>query len=303
VSGDTTKKVYLDSGYVVHASSSDLADSLGSYLRRSGRLTEEQFSRAMERRAGTSRRLGEVLIEQRMLAPAEVFQAIREHIEAIIWNLFSWQEGTVTFTIGSPDLTGHIRIQIPLRRVILEGVKRAANAKAIVQRMGGRQADPLRAVHGRPSLGGRFGTDPLRSLGARSAPQGGHGEPRSTPERRNQDQAPPRDLTMPIYEYECLACGKRSEVLQRASDQPLGECPECGGQVRKLISAPAFQFKGSGWYVTDYASKTSSSAAQGAEKGAEKATSGGASSDTAPTAGSAAKEAPKPASGGSSSGD
>lgn len=138
VSGDTTKKVYLDSGYVVHASSSDLADSLGSYLRRSGRLTEEQFSRAMERRGGTSRRLGEVLIEQRMLAPAEVFQAIREHIEAIIWNLFSWEEGTVTFTIGSPDLTGHIRIQIPLRRVILEGVKRAANAKAIVQRMGGR---------------------------------------------------------------------------------------------------------------------------------------------------------------------
>jgi len=108
---------------------------------------------------------------------------------------------------------------------------------------------------------------------------------------------------MPIYEYECLACGKRSEVLQRASDPPLGECPECGGQVRKLISAPAFQFKGSGWYVTDYASKTSSSAAQGAERGAEKATPGGASSDAAPTAGSAAKEAPKPASGGSSSGD
>lgn len=138
VSGDTAKKVYLEGGYVVHASSSDLADSLGSYLRRSGRLTEEQCSRAMERRAGTSRRLGEVLIDQRMLAPGEVFQAIREHVEAIIWNLFSWEEGTVTFTIGAPDLTGLIRIQIPLRRVILEGVKRAANAKAIVQRMGGR---------------------------------------------------------------------------------------------------------------------------------------------------------------------
>lgn len=108
---------------------------------------------------------------------------------------------------------------------------------------------------------------------------------------------------MPIYEYECLACGKRSEVLQRASDPPLGECPECGGQVRKLISAPAFQFKGSGWYVTDYASKTSSPAARGAEGSSEKATPGGASSDAAPTAGSAAKEAPKPASGGSSSGD
>ena len=60
---------------------------------------------------------------------------------------------------------------------------------------------------------------------------------------------------MPIYEYGCTQCGKRTEVLQRLDAAPLAACPECGGEVRKLVSAPAFQFKGSGWYVTDYAGK------------------------------------------------
>lgn len=60
---------------------------------------------------------------------------------------------------------------------------------------------------------------------------------------------------MPIYEYRCDDCGRTSETLQRLGDPPLAECPHCGGRVRKLISAPSFQFKGSGWYATDYAKK------------------------------------------------
>jgi len=139
VYGDATKKIYLENGYVVHASSSELADSLGNYLRRSGHLSDEQYEAAMERRAGSSRRLGELLIELKLLAPDEVYQSIREHVEAILWSLFSWEEGVVTFTIGAPDLTGFVRIQIPLRQVVIQGVKRAANAKSIVQRMGGRE--------------------------------------------------------------------------------------------------------------------------------------------------------------------
>jgi putative FmdB family regulatory protein len=60
---------------------------------------------------------------------------------------------------------------------------------------------------------------------------------------------------MPIYEYECLACGKRTEAIQKMDDPPIAACPACGGEVKKLISSPAFQFKGSGWYVTDYGGK------------------------------------------------
>lgn len=58
---------------------------------------------------------------------------------------------------------------------------------------------------------------------------------------------------MPLYEYQCDACGHRFEIIQKFSDPPVEKCPSCGGIVRKLQSAPAFQFKGTGWYITDYA--------------------------------------------------
>jgi len=58
---------------------------------------------------------------------------------------------------------------------------------------------------------------------------------------------------MPLYEYECLKCGARFEQIRRFSDPPLNKHDGCGGKVRKLLSAPAIQFKGSGWYITDYA--------------------------------------------------
>lgn len=58
---------------------------------------------------------------------------------------------------------------------------------------------------------------------------------------------------MPIYEYICQECGRKTEVLQRMNEKPLKICPHCGGRLKKAFSAPAIQFKGSGWYVTDYA--------------------------------------------------
>jgi putative FmdB family regulatory protein len=64
-------------------------------------------------------------------------------------------------------------------------------------------------------------------------------------------------IKMPIYEYECTKCGCRSEVVQKVSDPLLRKCKRCGGSLRKLISSPAIQFKGSGWYITDYAKKSS----------------------------------------------
>jgi putative FmdB family regulatory protein len=64
---------------------------------------------------------------------------------------------------------------------------------------------------------------------------------------------------MPIYEYKCQSCGERYEKLQKYSDPPCKKCPHCGGSLRKLISSPAIQFKGSGFYITDYAKKNSPS--------------------------------------------
>jgi len=64
---------------------------------------------------------------------------------------------------------------------------------------------------------------------------------------------------MPLYEYLCKKCGHRFERIQKFSDPHVKKCPDCGGAVEQVISAPAVQFKGSGWYVTDYAKKSSGS--------------------------------------------
>jgi putative FmdB family regulatory protein len=66
---------------------------------------------------------------------------------------------------------------------------------------------------------------------------------------------------MPLYEYLCKKCGHRFEKLRQFSDKPLKKCPECGGVLEQLISASTVQFKGAGWYVTDYAKKGSTSSA------------------------------------------
>ena len=119
---------------------------------------------------------------------------------------------------------------------------------------------------------------------------------------------------MPIYEYLCERCGERSEAIQRFGDAPLTECPHCGGPLKKMFSAPAFQLKGTGWYKTDYAAPAAKTGAGGKPAGdsasanetaasttggeGEKKTATGGSADAAPAskttadAGSPSKSAP-----------
>jgi putative FmdB family regulatory protein len=85
---------------------------------------------------------------------------------------------------------------------------------------------------------------------------------------------------MPIYEYECSGCGKRHEIMQKITDSPLTKCPDCGGDMKKMISNTSFVLKGTGWYMTDYASNKRSpstepapkkAAGEGADQGKAKA--------------------------------
>jgi putative FmdB family regulatory protein len=92
---------------------------------------------------------------------------------------------------------------------------------------------------------------------------------------------------MPLYEYECEACGHRFEQIQSFSDPPVDKCPVCGGAVRKLMSMPAIQFKGSGWYITDYARK-----GQNPDKDVKGEKSTDKGSDSSKSAESGAKSAP-----------
>lgn len=122
---------------------------------------------------------------------------------------------------------------------------------------------------------------------------------------------------MPLYEYECNACAHRFERIQKFSDPLVSACPVCNGEVRKLLSSPAIQFKGTGWYVTDYAKKKPGGAesdAKGGADGAAKKDGAGKSADSKKDAGGtgesssaktskadSAASGAKPASGGAAS--
>lgn len=133
------KNVFIKEGCVVHASSSDRNDSLGTFLLRSGKLTPEQYADTMRVREHSEKRYGVLLVEAGVLPPEEVYEAIRKHIEAIVWSLFYWQHGRVAFAIGDPPAGEQVRIQLPMRQVVLKGIKRAPNAKTLVARLGKRE--------------------------------------------------------------------------------------------------------------------------------------------------------------------
>jgi putative FmdB family regulatory protein len=100
--------------------------------------------------------------------------------------------------------------------------------------------------------------------------------------------------SLPLYEYQCEACEKRFEKIQKFSDPLVEICPSCGGKVRKLLSSPAIQFKGSGFYITDYPKKSGGSS-DGDSKSATPAKDKDTSSSTADSGGSASSTTPAPA--------
>ena len=97
---------------------------------------------------------------------------------------------------------------------------------------------------------------------------------------------------MPLYEYQCRKCGRRTEKIENVSGPHLKKCPHCGGKVEALLSAPAIQFKGSGWYVTDYAGKKADAdAASGKDEKLATESKEAASKDASKD--SSAKDSPK----------
>ena len=102
---------------------------------------------------------------------------------------------------------------------------------------------------------------------------------------------------MPLYEYECEACGQRFELIRKFSESELDACTLCGkGPVRRLMSSPAIQFKGTGWYITDYSSKgKSGSDASNASKNETKKTDGASTDAPAAKTESAGGASPNPA--------
>jgi putative FmdB family regulatory protein len=100
---------------------------------------------------------------------------------------------------------------------------------------------------------------------------------------------------MPIYEYRCLGCGAHVEKMQKVSDEPLKRCEKCGGALEKQVSLSGFQFKGAGWYVTDYAGKSKETGAAKSEK-SEKSETSEKGEKTEKSSASESTAAPEPAS-------
>ena len=136
--GAVVKKVVLQDGQVVHAASNDRGDSLGEHLKRRGLLSEEDHQRVAMERLSSHKRFGVLLIELGILTPADVYEAIQAHIEEIVWSLFNWRDGDIVFAVGSHGDPQRVRIQLPLRRVIFEGIRQAPEAKPLVERLGKR---------------------------------------------------------------------------------------------------------------------------------------------------------------------
>jgi len=131
-------EIYVRDGDVIHARSSDIGTSLGVYLRRVGHLSQDQFRRVMRERRHSTDRLGVLLVERGLMAPNEVHEAIKRQTENIVWSLFSWWQGSVTFKLGEWQPVEMIGIQLPLDRVIIDGIKRESDVKQLISRIGGR---------------------------------------------------------------------------------------------------------------------------------------------------------------------
>jgi hypothetical protein len=130
------KRVFLRDGYVLFATSDDRADSLGEFVLRTGLISPAGALELAKLREASPRRLGELLVERRLLSPAHVREAIRQQISAIVWSLFGWDRGEVTFRIGDFEEPNLVRIDLPLRQVILRGIHHVADAKRLVARLG-----------------------------------------------------------------------------------------------------------------------------------------------------------------------
>jgi len=96
---------------------------------------------------------------------------------------------------------------------------------------------------------------------------------------------------VPLYEYKCLKCGRHTEKIEPVAGPHLKKCPHCGGKVESVITAPAIQFKGSGWYVTDYAGKSTDGGTKESKPAAESKESGSKDAGAKDSKESGSKEA------------
>lgn len=138
---DITKRVYLLEGDIIFATSNDRRESLGQFMLEEGILTNEQLEASEKELAETEdTRHGEVLVEMGLLERDQLGVQVRKQVQAIVWSLFNWSQGDVTFEVGPSKEDEVFKIKIPTARAILAGCRQIEDPKTITARMGGRGA-------------------------------------------------------------------------------------------------------------------------------------------------------------------
>ena len=134
--GDELKRIYLDHGNIVFASTNQIAESLGDKLLRDGKITREQYDESVRLLKKTGKRHGVTLVEMKVLSPQDLFIAVRDHLQEIVWSMFRWESGLVVFRPGREKQLEFVKVEIPVPLAVMQGVRRIGDARALVARLG-----------------------------------------------------------------------------------------------------------------------------------------------------------------------
>ena len=137
---EACKRLYVKDGNIIFASSTDIQDSLGCYMLNTGMIDAEQFRTTMRDRRASERRYGAIVLERGLVPASDLYRAIRLQMAEILWSLFSWTEGKITFTVGDFREPSTTSIQIPIRLAIKDGTRRCGNPSALLDSVGGATA-------------------------------------------------------------------------------------------------------------------------------------------------------------------
>lgn len=134
--GAEVKTIHLDGGQIIFATSNQIRDSLGDKLLSEGKITRAQYDESVRRLATTGKRQGTILTEMRVLEPRDLFVALRDQIQEIVWSVFAWDSGTVGFAPGRDRQREFVKLRFPVPEAILQGVRRMPDPRALITRLG-----------------------------------------------------------------------------------------------------------------------------------------------------------------------
>lgn len=133
-----SKEIFISGGEVIFASSTFKDDRLGEFLLARKKITQADYDKSVELLKTTGKRQGKIFIELGVLTPSELLELVKEQVMAIVWSLFDWIEGKITFKVGKFKEDEVIKLNLDTRLVILEGIKRISEPKRVVKWLGKR---------------------------------------------------------------------------------------------------------------------------------------------------------------------